>query len=363
MKRRKLIYVICLISVIILNCLYINYQFFIMLVLVVFVPFISWVWYRLSRTGLRLYVGAQDTNLSTKNDMEIIIKTENACPVEMPWGRLYMQIRYSNMQTMKEVTTPVTACGRRVHNQRITIHPKHCGIVSIYVNRLEVRDFLQLCAAKYHYNVVKQLAVFPQCVTADGVEQYPQQEPSYIFSYCPTDNTEVLDLRPYVEGDALNRIHWKRSMYTDEYIVRQYGDEMDNCSYILVDLTKLTHTKFRDDLDLIYQAAYSIAYAFIRQQKPSRFVVWDDSTGNELVLSFEDETSLMCCMAELMSVECTADAMENLNAVLSQDRDFRWNNQVLVTAQDYKSDIYWVVNVREKDYDLAQTLSRLEGRA
>lgn len=79
---------------------------------------------------------------------------------------------------------------------------------------------------------------------------YQNEEDEFVLSFEETDNTEVLDLREFADGDSVNKIHWKLSMNSDDFIVRQYGEEVEKRNTIIVDLTKVKTDKFRDKLDL-----------------------------------------------------------------------------------------------------------------
>lgn len=55
----------------------------------------------------------------------------------------------------------------------------------------------------------------------------------------------MLDLREFADGDSVNKIHWKLSMNSDDFIVRQYGEEIEKRNTIYVDLTKVKTGKIQ----------------------------------------------------------------------------------------------------------------------
>lgn len=56
MRKRRLLYIVCLLGVFWLNVIYVEYQFFLLLVLLIVVPAISGVLFELAANGLKLYL-------------------------------------------------------------------------------------------------------------------------------------------------------------------------------------------------------------------------------------------------------------------------------------------------------------------
>ena len=53
MRKRRLLYIVCLLGVFWLNVIYVEYQFFLLLVLLIVVPAISGVLFELAANGLK----------------------------------------------------------------------------------------------------------------------------------------------------------------------------------------------------------------------------------------------------------------------------------------------------------------------
>ena len=88
---------------------------------------------------------------------------------------------------------------------------------------MKVTDYIRFFSTTYDYNCIRKAIVFPQ--KKDGsfrAVDYQNEEDEFVLSFEETDNTEVLDLREFADGDSVNKIHWKLSMNSDDFIVRQY---------------------------------------------------------------------------------------------------------------------------------------------
>ena len=95
----------------------------------------------------------------------------------------------------------------------------------------------------------------------------------YVFSYEPNDNTEVIDLRPYRQGDAINHIHWNLSTIGDDYIVKQYGSSIESKNIIVADIIPVENEEDRYMLDKLYSALYSVGNVFAENGILSEFAL------------------------------------------------------------------------------------------
>lgn len=361
MKGRKVLYGVSILAVFIINCLYYNYQFFLMFALIILVPLISWGMFIMARMGLKLKCTFSNNNVMLGDDLNFKIIADNDTPVGITWGRVKMNVAYSNMRETKMLEKFVSLDNSGNVRENVVFTPMHCGVVSVYISEFEVRDLIQLFSVKYKYGSVRKAAIFPQQVTIEDEDILGyRQEEEYKQSYTETDNTEVMDLRQYVDGDSLNKIHWKLSMNSEDFIVKQYGQEIKKRKSIVVDLSYYEDSDFRDNLDLIYQAVYSIGALYTRKNVDSRIIAWDDSVADLYIGEFDDEDSLDSKMAELMEIKCQPDNMRRLNFNLENTVVDDDEIPMLITASNLESDIYEIVNVKRDD--LTQVLLNIATR-
>ena len=217
---------------------------------------------------------------------------------------------------------------------------------------MKVTDYIRFFSTTYYYNCIRKAIVFPQ--KKDGsfrAVDYQNEEDEFVLSFEETDNTEVLDLREFADGDSVNKIHWKLSMNSDDFIVRQYGEEVEKRNTIIVDLTKVKTDKFRDRLDLIYEAAYLLGLAYLEDGISARFVVWDGLEYDITSFDFDDEAGLEKALLEVMCIKCETDSLMHLNYIIMQNSINLGQYPVLITMQDYESDIYDIINVEKDNLD------------
>ena len=145
---------------------------------------------------------------------------------------------FNNQITSFELYLPVQAR----NSQRVTfqISSKFCGIIKIQNSELILFDPLRIFKFRTGRNIRTEVAVVPSGYEISGTINYTDRvnEESENFSeYRPGDDpSEVFDLREYVPGDKLNRIHWKLSSKKDEFIVKEFSLPIDVPCVVFLDL-------------------------------------------------------------------------------------------------------------------------------
>lgn len=361
MKRRKLIYYVCLLTAIVLNMLYVNYQFFIMLLLIILVPLMTWGAFLYTKTDFKLFLYTSEQQLQYCESLQIGLKAGYNCSLPLLYGRIHIRIQYSHMKKVEDlvVGVPVNTYPDKEGEVTVDFRPTHCGTVNIHMDRVELFDLLWLFKSETVYRSSRKLVVLPEIIYADkenkSRESEAQQESTYtLYS---TDNSEIIDLRPFVAGDPLNKIHWKLSGKTDELIVREYGAPIEVKDVILVDLSCGTDLSARNLLDQVYQAAYSVGNLYVENNKKSAFMAWNEQSFGLEVMEFEDLTSLKDAMVKLMEIPCSLDAGTKAEVAFRESESYLSYKVIVVASQDYMGNEYRIVQADRGD--LKQELNRL----
>lgn len=355
MRGRKIVYGFCLLSVFILNCLYVDFYFFMLLMLLILVPLVSCIMYLGTKIKLKLFVMVRDKFLTKGDELFINVKVTNSLGVKPPYSKVDMQVTYSNSEENYNAKVAVDMFGVKGDEEYLSFKTLHCGIVNVNVNGLKISDLLQMCDSQYEYSLTRRVVVYPQKIDIGEDVFYLESENECAYTRLGTDNTEIVDLRAYSEGDSLNKIHWKLSAISEDLIVKHYGDEEERHINIMVDLTKYMEVDFRDNLDLIYQAAYSFAAYLCDRQIVARFMVWNEDEKDVLFIDFADEDELKEAMQQLMSVRCTSGNLNQLDREISLRGDeLMYDESILITQIDIKNENITIINV--KGNDLCETL-------
>lgn len=342
--KRWLLYLICIFSILVLNVLYVEYQFFVLLMLVIAVPLISWLLFMFSTVGLKVYMQLPQTIVSLGEEVAIKIKAVNKRFMFVGKQSYIIGMHYSN--TEQEEKLKVTADLESVEVSLIDFKPEHCGIVDITVKKVYLQDYLGIFAASRDYNGKCELVVMPEQVLSSKVKSYALGQQEYSIISGREEDSEVVDWREFQPGDKLNRVHWNMSVKADKMIVKQYGTRGDIKYVLLVDLTQLKKENFRDILDKIYTVVYSIGNMYLENGFEVLILAWNEERAfmeNYESGSTQEFDRAMC---GLMQIKCSINAGENVVDKYLKGEHLQYKS-VFVTAKDYNINQIQVVNVME----------------
>ena len=120
-----------------------------------------------------------------------------------------------------------------------------CGCLSLAAVRTEVRDWFGLiCRVRpgtAEASVIIGLALYPVDIRKDADAGAGIREAG--ASVRTAEDPEPGDLRPYLPGDPVRRIHWKLSEKTDQTLIRESAPEALELTALLLE------TSFPEDTD------------------------------------------------------------------------------------------------------------------
>ncbi len=336
-----------------LNAFYNEPEMLVLFIIIASVGFISWFIYMLSNSQIKLFCFFTETDVNKGDTLTVRFKLTNKFRIPMPWCslRAYIDINNNGGSDCYNVILEEKTDN---DDTLLEIPMKHCGIVKLRIDRLICRDYMQIFSTSIKYNHTNYAVAFPELVELNEVMvRETESEEDYRFSYSETDNTEIMDFREYREGDVINHIHWKLSAVADDYIIKQYGEEIERYNYIIVDLEKKPQESFRDDLDLIYKAAYSIGNMYAENGIRASFLAWDSAKRNVYDGMFKDRQQLERCMTDLMKIACKDGSLDRLDGYIKEKTDVgnEWNDNrnIVITTSDIINDEYRIFNVKKDD--------------
>ncbi|WP_434309343.1 DUF58 domain-containing protein [Hominifimenecus sp. rT4P-3] len=168
-------------------------------------------------------------------------------------------------KTVRTFRRNVTVSGR--HRQELVFQPEQlpCGRSEIQIDRLRLRDYLGLFSVKKRVNFSRTFRRVPDLVPvelsvsgrtwsfrADG-EIFSKEKPG-------EDPAEVFGLREYQPGDRLQRVHWKLSARSEEWMVKELSLAVIPRVLFLLDLHRTSDITMEQS-NAYLTAALSISHA------------------------------------------------------------------------------------------------------
>lgn len=162
--------------------------------------------------------------------MELVLTEENLLYGEKKTQVIALQPA-GKRELVFEYRMPMNACG----STRIWISVLRCyDVLGLFCWKKKIDKELDVLTYPVQLRLETQLSRRPE--TRMTGELYDQNRKGQ-------DVSEVVELRDYVPGDSLGRIHWKLSEKSENLVVREFGYPSDYDVLILYDMMKTCNGK------------------------------------------------------------------------------------------------------------------------
>lgn len=186
-------------------------------------------------------------------------------------------------------------------------------------------------------------------------------------------SVEFAEHRQYMPGDEIRRIDWKIYGKTDRYYIKQFEEETNLKSYIIIDASKSMDFKSEGTVTKLEYASFlaaALAYLMMRQQDATGLVIYDETVRRNLP-PHSTKSYLQTILVELQNLKAKnktgtgralntvaeqlrrrglviifSDLFDNQDEVLQSLKHFRYkNNEVL---------LFHVLDPRERNFGYAR---------
>lgn len=311
MKRRRILYLICLLIVLGVNIFYVEYQIFIMLILMILIPACSWFVYFVSTCGMGISMQIKKNVVAKGQKVRIRLVKKHQYNLAFVNGTIHIKYMYHHTGDEFSSTIDIkSGMGRSAGI--IEIPAGYCGYIYVWVESIDICDYLGLFHKNKKYSGISKAYVVPD----KAYEYYVQADGGYsedtddTLLYLKSLGDEVSELREYREGDSPRFIHWKKSsvLADDDFIIKEYNNNIYKTVFLIIDTCETDKKNRLEVMDRIYQEAYSKGIAYVRQGVICEYVGWDNSVGNIVRYRFFDEVTCARALMGIMNLKCSSSA-------------------------------------------------------
>ena len=128
-------------------------------------------------------------------------------------------------------------------------------------------------------------------------------------------SVEFTEHRPYQQGDNLRDLDWKVFSKTEKYFIKQYEEETNLKSYILLDVSKsMTFSSGKNLSKLNYASilAASLSYIMIKQQDAAGLTLYSDKVN-----AYLPPKASRAYLQEILKTLNNIEPSQNTNTALS----------------------------------------------
>lgn len=349
-----LVYIVLLLAGFFVSVFYLEFGTVAIMGVLIIVPVIMLVFLICQR--LRVSVSVDSKNpVTEKEAMDrparavITLSVENENRI-LPVTKGIAQVRYENLFSGDKGKMKIrfSVDSGRKRDRRIPVVMYNCGNVAIKVEKVRIYDYLNIFAWTVGKNFETQnVLVLPPLkeMYLDRDSWYNEtQEDSDRFSLYKKgdDPSEIFNVREFMDGDKIQRIHWKLSGKTGSLMVKEGSLPLTKVVNIFVDLsvsgdnTKQGRKKCHEDSNLLVQGIYSISMYMIEHAIPQNYI-WYDSTREviqERIVEHEEE--LLWMFQDLFKCHITKNASELAEAYLAWHEGRELESAMYLTVAEHE---------------------------
>ncbi len=268
----RLFYFILLIFSAVFHVLYKGDLSFILLMFVLILPLIMLA--MLIVTVLSTDVSANFEQLSAERGKTAVLKITVRNRSVFPVTRCIVEAVYKSAVPFDtaELNSYRLSAALGAHSSEtftLNISAAHCGTVDVHMKKIRLMDIMGLFSIPVKTRLSGKITSLPVIYPIQAsVESSPvSTDESTAFSpHKPGDDpSEIFALREYREGDSNNRIHWKLSSRSENFIVKELSLPV-GCRILIA--ADFCGCKNAASADKILDAAYSIS-DFLAEQGTS----------------------------------------------------------------------------------------------
>lgn len=308
--------------------------------------------------SMRIHTSVDVTCRNTvaeKDDIEKPARATMALSVEnrgwLPIGKGIVWVRYENQFSGEKGKLKIrfSVDAGKTRGRRIPVVIRHCGNVTIQVEKVKIYDYLNIFAFRIRKNFEAQdILVLPP--TKDiylGKDRWYNQtnEDSDRYSLYKKgdDPSEIFDIREFKDGDRYQQIHWKLSSKTGQLMVKEGSLPLSRAVHVFIDLSAQTP----EDLDLLVQGLYSVAMEFIMQGVP-QYYIWYD-VENDLIQEqyVEQEEELFWMLEDFFKCKATKEEGQLIHAYMEWESGKPKESGLYLTVSDHVQTDFDALEVKE----------------
>lgn len=348
MTLGTILYIFLFLGSCVISILYLQYGAVALMGLLITVPIFMFIFLVIMRRSVSVSVDSKNP-LAEKDDIDrparavITLSIENHnrfLPLTKGIAKVYYENTFSGEKGRLKIRFSVDAGKKR--DRRIPVVMNNCGNVAIIVEKVRIYDYLNIFAWTIGKHFEKQniLVLPPMKEMYLGQDRWYNEtnEDSDRFSIYKKgdDPSEIFDIRDFMDGDKIQRIHWKLSSKTGNLMVKEGSLPLTKAVHIFVDLCVLGEKMERShNVNLLVQGVYSISMFMIEHGIPQVYIWHDKKNGVIQEYSVEQEEELYWMFQELFKCCITTLPYELFEAYMDWGKGKLLESALYLTVTEH----------------------------
>lgn len=341
MIKTKIIYFFIIIGTFLFAILYSDYFPLAIFIITLVLPIILNIIIRIIKKNISLDIKSIDV-VQNKNDgieVKILIKNKSIFPAVNGELKLCYYNKFSGNKEIEYINFPINS--KETESIDFKIKSKYCGKLIIEIQSLKIYDYLTFSSVKKKLNKSKEIIVLPQIYDLNFSSNLININSldGEIFSKdkAGDDPSEVFNVREYVEGDKIQRIHWKLSSKVDNVMIKEYSQPIVHDSIIIVEFCESKNNI--NTIQGIIETAISLSHMLLSYNY-IHYICWYDKNKdffNKIIINSEEDMLGVAC--ELLSLRPYTDDILSLKHYNIEKGSEEYSRKFYVTSNIPKKSI------------------------
>lgn len=184
--------------------------------------------------------------------------------------RITFESRLCQIENLSPDDTYCLLPGTQI-NKRTFLSCSYRGKYQVGIDKIVIADYLGLFSLAYRCSTPVGVTVLPRVIRLDRLAFAPKNEVEEERTISLREEIPNMQIRQYVRGDSMHRIHWKASAKTQELMTREYTEEPRRKNLVILDLRRMEDLEEEKRLayeDKILECALSIGDYFVQTKTP-----------------------------------------------------------------------------------------------
>ena len=341
MIKTKIIYFFIIIGTFLFTILYSDYFPLAIFIITLVLPIILNTIIRIIKNNISLDIKSIDV-VQNKNDgieVKILIKNNSIFPAVNGELKLCYYNKFSGNKEIEYINFPINS--KETESIDFKIKSKYCGKLIIEIQSLKIYDYLTFSSVKKKVNKSKEIIVLPQIYdlnfSSNVININSLDGEIFSKDKAGDDPSEVFNVREYVEGDKIQRIHWKLSSKVDNVMIKEYSQPIVNDSIIIVELCESENNI--NTIQGIIETAISLSHMLLSYNY-IHYICWYDKNKdffNKIIINSEEDMLGVAC--ELLSLRPYTDDILSLKHYNIEKGSEEYSRKFYVTSNIPKKNI------------------------
>lgn len=242
-----------------------------------------------SRIKARIVIPYFHAQKNNEFPVEVHIKNKGFLPIPTAKVRLKCTNEFTGKVFHMEDTVMVDKSNTAI--LQFYLQSDCCGKLRFEIERIRVQDYLHLFSKTVKFRQTEDeimiLPIFHKIFLQNALpinSRYAFEQFSHTKS--GEDPSEVFDVHTFRPGDTMQRMHWKLTAKTNEYLVKEFSMPLEHMVYIFLDFycedtSMITQEYFDRFLEILASLSWSMM-----DRKISHMVVWQNGIEQEINMVF-----------------------------------------------------------------------------